>query len=213
MREKKTVSLLGFFLAVIMTVLLGCEAAEAAPVELLKNCGFEKVKNGIPIGWRVNNAGKLTAGPDARTGDFAAKCESRPNGWGYSAFASAGGRVNPKLDFPVNLKATYRISVWAKGSGAVSLEIYQYSQSNWIVTDFLENNKRLILTPQWQRLACVYKPTNNPIISLGRLAISLHGKDASAHLDDASVTFDPAENPGIVIEKKKEMKSLLTFEV
>ncbi|MFH2067956.1 MAG: hypothetical protein ABII89_00615 [Candidatus Omnitrophota bacterium] len=177
----------GMVAVMLLSGLFLPRAVWTAPVELLKDGGFEQAENGAFKEWIVNNAGVLTPAADARTGKTAVQFEAKLHEWGYCAFKSE--------KFPVNPKATYRMSVWAKGTGSVTLQVYQYSQTIWVGTNFITGE--LQLTPEWKKLEVVYKPTDNPIIAGGMFAISLFGEKSVAYFDDASLTFDPAENSGI----------------
>ena len=177
-------------------------AAEIRPIELLKNGGVEEVKNGIPTGWKVDNAGKLSSDGDARTGKLSAKFEAIEHAWGYCAFYSGIDGINPK--------AIYHLSLWAKGKGTVSTAVYQYSGAGFIGTQFLP--PRLNLNDQWQKLEVPYRPGDARIQRVA-YAIGLHGKDSVAWIDDASFTFNPEENPGISIEEERPATTKLRIQV
>jgi len=97
------------FLAVSAFVLIlvhCCDAAEIKPIELLENGGFEEVEDGLPQGWNVNNAGKLSSVADAHTDKLAARFECVEHEWGFCAFARG------KL--PVSPMATYHLGLWQR---------------------------------------------------------------------------------------------------
>lgn len=165
-------------------------AAEIKPIELLKNGGFEEVgKEGLPDGWEVSNAGKLAVATEARTGARAGRFESVEHPWGYCALAAA--RV------PVTPKATFRLSIWARGKGEICMSVYQSSAAGFVGTRFLK--PRLVLKPEWQQLTATYR-TEDTRVRSGVLAVQLSGRSSVVWLDDASFSFNPEENPGVSVD-------------
>ena len=170
-------------------------AAEIQPIELIQNGGCEEVENGVPKGFWVNNAGKLSSVAAPHTDKLGAKFEAVQHEWGYSALALSGpGAISPK--------ATYHFCVWAKGTGDVQLAVYQYSKAGFVGTKFYRPG--VPLTGQWQKIEHVYK-TEDPRIASAGLAIHLFGKGAVAYIDDVSFTFNPEENPGITIQEAEQV--------
>jgi len=165
--------------------------ASASTIELLDNGDFEEGEAGLSKeGWRVNNAGKLSLVPDARSGKLAARFVALEHEWGFCGFTRGIRSVTPN--------ATFRLSVWAKGHGTLALAVYQSSAAGFIGTKFLE--PKLRLTDQWQELALEYR-ADDARIRGAAFAIHLFGKDAVATIDDASCAFDPERNPGVTLEQ------------
>ena len=189
---------IGLVIALVTSEICCASNLAAAPIELLNRGDFEAVEGGVPKGWSENNAGVLSSVSDSHSGRLAAKWEWRPHEWGYAACQSDL--------IPLNPKATYRLSIWAKGTGSLDLAVYQFNAALFVGTAFPKGE--LALTPQWQKLDVIYKPTDNLNIAFGKFAIHLHGENAVAILDDASLRFDPAENPGVTIEAKEKKRSL-----
>ena len=188
--------------AFALVVSTRAEAAEIKPIELLDNGGAEKAEKGVPTGWKVNNAGKLSCVADPHRGKLAAKFEWVQHPWGYCAVIAGGATVNPK--------ATYHASVWAKGKGTLSLAFYQYSASGFIGTSFLKPSANL--TSKWQQLNLVYKPQDKRVRRVA-FAIHLHGKNSVVWIDDASFTFNPEENPRVTIESGRPATRKLQIQI
>ena len=167
-------------------------AAEIKPIELLGNGGFEEVSEGLPAGWKVNNAGKLSLVDDAHGEARAARFVSVPHKWGFCAFACGGISISPK--------ATYHLSVWARGTGRLEVAVYQSSAGGFVGTQFLK--PKLTLTDAWQKLELTYR-TDDTRIGSGAFAVHLYGEKVVATVDDASFTFNPEENPQVSIESAR----------
>jgi hypothetical protein len=181
----------------------GARAAEIEPVNLLEQGDCEQVdEDGHPVGWKVNNSGRLAPTDDARSGDRALRFTYVDHDWGYCAFAGPVGRISPK--------AVYRASLWAKGKGAVKISIYQSSSAGFIGTDFLPEQLRL--TDQWQKFEVVYRP-KDPRISKVGMAVQLSGKDSEVVVDDVAFTFNPEENPGISAQPDKPAETTLSLAI
>ena len=168
---------------------LAC-SAQGRRMALLGNGGFEDQADGVPVGWEVNNAGKLSVSAQARSGASAARFDAVQHPWGFCAFASS------KIE--VSTCAVYEAGIWAKGRGQLELAFYQYSKANFVGTQFMK--PRLELTGDWQQLHVIYKG-EDPRMSRVAFAVHLYGEGSVAALDEASFTFDPEANPGVSIDK------------
>lgn len=172
---------------------------QAAPVELLKNPGFEKVEDGKPVGCRLNGTGSMEVVTEARSGDYALRFES--SGHGSYSGVELGGFYAYLQARPINPKARYRFSVWARGEGKVRLNVKECSIV-FLRTNFMES---FALTPEWQKLEILYTPTDDDRIWQGNPLVQMLGAGWVV-LDDASFRFDPADNPGIALDIEPEQR-------
>ena len=160
-----------------------------APVELLKNGGFEQAFDEVSFsGWGNLSGGQIIRDRVARTGERALK---------MTLFGDAPeARIISAPPIVVKTGAVYRLSVWARGSGTLRLNATQYGASNFLSTDFMQDQSGLQLTDAWKKLSVAYRPSN-PKVKSASLALVLTGAGAQAVLDDASFSFTQSENPGI----------------
>ena len=107
-------------------------------------------------------------------------------------------------------KATYRLSIWAKGKGQLNLAVYQSSAAGFVGTAFLK--PLFALKPEWQQLTVTYR-TDDSRVRSGALAVHLYGRDSVAWFDDASFSFNPEENPSMTIDSDRPGTRKLAFAV
>ncbi len=163
--------------------------SDAEPVELLQNGGFEDVEKDVPTAWTPSNCGELVPVTDAHSGKLAAQFTAREHEWGYCYFATNARAISG---------ATFRGSIWAKGKGQFGVLLPQYSAGNFLSSVFVFDKP---LTADWQKFEFTYKTDDRRVQRIA-FGIRLWGKDTVATFDDASFTFDPAENPGIQLEQR-----------
>ena len=165
-------------LIAIMTCSALCMSVRAKDmVNILKNPGFEQ---GMPEPWGVYHTGDYKVIHDAggaRSGEYYASFAWRkqaPNQ--YNALYQSVLKVHPGV--------TYEVSIWAKGTGQMSLWIVKYSeQGQFQGTDFGEGYK---LTGEWQQFSRTW--TASPGIHGANLSIRLGS--GVAHYDDVSFVYD-----------------------
>ena len=166
---------------------LGVARLWGAPVELLSNGGFERVKDGVPAGCSVQHPfASVEATAEARSGKTAALLrlpKSSESSWVYI------GRV------PVKVGARYRGEFWAKGHGRIDLLLPQYASRYMFLGSRAIGLEDGALAHTWRRYSFTYR-TDDRRVSYVAIAVRLRD-GTSVHIDDASFTFDPAENPRI----------------
>jgi hypothetical protein len=167
----------------------------AAPVELLPNGGGEKInERNIPTYFGVQNAGEISSSPLPRTGDRAVRLIARPHEWKFSIFVTPNVNSFPQDDV-VQIKVAnggvYRASVWVRGRGVFRLGVQQWPSILGSVM-----GDPVALTKQWQQVQLEYR-VEKPEVKGVNLQFRLDGDNAIADIDDASLTFDGDENPGI----------------
>lgn len=175
--------------------LLLAEGLLAAPIELLPNGGGEKINDKmIPTHFGVQNAGEIAASSLPRSGDRAVRLIARPHEWNFSIFTTPNPLSYPQddvLKIKVAKGGLYRASVWARGRGEFRLGVQQWPSVLGSVM-----SEPLTLSKEWQRVDVVYR-ADPPEIRDVNLQFRLDGERAIADIDDASLTFDSDENPGI----------------
>lgn len=180
---------------VCVAAMLGSGALFADPVELLPNGGGEKINDKtLPTHFGVQNAGDIQSSSLPRSGARAIRLSARPHEWNFSIFTTPNPSSYPQddvLTISVKRGAVYRASVWARGRGTFRLGVQQWpSILGSVMSDPVE------LSKEWKRLDVVYR-ADPPDIRAVNLQFRLDGERAIADIDDASLTFDAAENPGI----------------
>lgn len=166
----------------------------AAPVELLRNTGFEEVDAGRPLHWETNGpTGMLSANDFANHGKKAAKFKLlADNGHiGTNVSTIPADLVRPGI--PVVCGATYHATVWARGGGVFQFLVPQQTNSSFAGSLFGPTND---LAREWRRYEYSFK-ISDPRIKSVALGLMLLGKGSEALFDDISLVFDPADNPGI----------------
>ena len=148
--------------AIIACWALCMSAGAKEMVNILDNPGFEQ---GMPEPWGVYHTGdyKVIRDPGgARSGQYYASFAWRTTApKQYNALYQSVLKVYPGT--------TYDVSIWAKGTGSMSLWIVKYSQQGQFQgTDFGEGYK---LTGEWQRFSRTW--TASPGIHGANLSIRL----------------------------------------
>jgi len=178
-----------------VVIALASRTVRADPVELLPNGGGEKINDKmIPSYFGVQNAGEIASIPAPRSGDRAVRLAARPHEWNASFFTTPNPSSYPQddvLTIKVARGGLYRASVWVRGRGEFRLGVQQ-----WPSVLGSEMSKPVALTKQWQRIDLVYRAKSAEIRGVN-LQFQLSGADSIADIDDASLTFDEKENPGI----------------
>lgn len=169
--------------------------SSADPIELLPNGGGEKINEKMtPTYFGVQNAGEIVASSLPRSGDRAVRLISRPHEWNFSVFTTPNPASYPQddvLTIKVARGGLYRASVWARGRGEFRLGVQQWPSILGSVM-----SEPVVLNKEWQQIDVVYR-AEPPEIRGVNLQFRLDGDRAIADIDDASLTFDPDENPGI----------------
>jgi hypothetical protein len=181
-------------------VLFGCalvlaQRLPAAPIELLPNGGGEKINEKMmPKYFGIQNAGEIASSPLPRSGDRAVRLIARPHEWNFSAFTTPNPNSYPQddvLKIKVAKGGLYRASVWVRGRGEFRLGVQQWPSILGSVM-----SEPVKLGKEWQRVDVAYR-ADPPEIRDVNLQFRLDGERAMADIDDASLTFDPDENPGV----------------
>jgi hypothetical protein len=176
-------------------VLLLGKGVSAEPVELLPNGGGEKVnERTLPTHFGVQNAGEIQSSPLPRSGNRAIRLIARPHEWNCSVFTTPNPGSYPQDDvlrIKVAKGGLYRASVWVRGRGEFRLGVQQWPSILGSVM-----SKPVVLSKEWQRVDVAYR-ADPPEIRDVNLQFRLDGERAMADIDDASLAFDPDENPGI----------------
>ena len=169
--------------------------AFAAPVELLPNGGGEKInEKALPLYFGVQNSGEIRASDLPRSGERAVRLIARPHEWKFSIFTTPNPASYPPDDIlrvRVVRGGVYRASVWARGRGDFRLGVQQWPSILGSVM-----SEPITLTKEWQKVEVTYRAEPREIRSVN-LQFRLDGEQAIADIDDASLTFDVDENPGI----------------
>lgn len=160
------------------------------PIELLSNPGFDAVTDAANINSWERQLGAVESITTARTG--ARALALRVNS------GAADARVFCSQRAQVKAGGIYHVGIWARGTGTLALNVYQYHASNFMGAEAFAGGPRLQLNNEWQELRCEYRPTDKRLKEAA-FAVVLSGHGATAQLDDATFTFDPAENPGITV--------------
>ena len=175
--------------------LVFARAMPAAPIELLPNGGGEKINEKMmPTYFGVQNAGEIASSPLPRSGDRAVRLIARPHEWNFSVFTTPNPASYPQDDvlrIKVAKGGLYHASVWVRGRGQFRLGVQQWPPILGSVM-----SEPLTLSKEWQRVDVAYR-ADPPEIRDVNLQFRLDGERAMADIDDASLTFDPDENPGI----------------
>ncbi|MBE6371608.1 MAG: hypothetical protein E7055_05995 [Lentisphaerae bacterium] len=163
----------------------------SAPVEMLGNRDFSQLKNGNPVGWRINNAGKFQV--CGETGNF----DYVKHAWGYNMLYSTGNAVHlPIPGQPAAKGGTYRLSVRAKGKGRFQLAVMlqKGSKGNW---KFIRTaaSKSFVLSNEYSDYEWKYT-VSDPAVKLAQFSILLWSA-SRMEFREPSMTFDPDENPSI----------------
>lgn len=187
-----TRSMRGFLVAFATILAL---RGEAAPIELLPNGGGEKINEKMmPTYFGVQNAGEIASSPLPRSGDRAVRLIARPHEWNFSAFTTPNPASHPQddvLKIKVAKGGLYHASVWVRGRGEFRLGVQQWPSILGPVI-----SEPVSLTKEWQQVDLAYRADPAEIRDVN-LIFRLAGERALADIDDASLTFDSDENPGI----------------
>lgn len=176
-------------------IALASLTVRAEPIELLPNGGGEKINDKMmPTYFGIQNAGEIASSPAPRSGDRAVRLIARPHEWNSSFFTTPNPSSYPQddvLTIKVSPGGLYRASVWVRGRGEFRLGMQQ-----WPSVLGSQMTEPVALTKQWQRVDLVYRAEAQEIRGVN-LQFQLSGADGVADIDDASLTFDKDENPGI----------------
>jgi hypothetical protein len=180
--------------AVMSVAILRSDQQPASPPEgrqLIRDGDFERITDAANLtGWE-RQSGHVMSSDRARAGARALRLRVAAGNDEARVFSAAKLTVKPA--------GTYRLSIWARGTGRLAFNVYQYDAMNPIGTDFLRDQSTLELTDEWQQLRCVYRSTDKRL-KCAAMAVVLYGSDAEALIDDASFTFTQADNPGITLD-------------
>lgn len=159
--------------------------------QLVRDGSFERISDAANfIGWE-RQSGHVMSSDQAHAGTRALRLRVAAGNDEARVFSAAKATVKPG--------GTYRLSIWARGTGKLAVNVYQYDAVNPIGTDFLRDQPTLELTDEWQQLRCVYRPSDKRLKCMA-MAVVLYGADSEAVIDDASFTFAQAENLGIAFD-------------
>ena len=186
------------FLVLMMAVCIGgyCLNAHSEPIEMLKNGGFEYMKNNKPEGWQISGDGKaiLSATNDAFQEKAAASFKVIS---GFCYLSTDKGAFGEHFSYiPVVPGAVYNVSAMAKGNGKISFILIFSSIGDYLGPGDIVPPPAQILDNEWRKYTFKFK-MNNLRARRILLGIGLSGLNASAEIDGVSMTFDPVENPGI----------------
>jgi len=177
-----------------LAVALLCSLSLAADGEnLLTDPGFENVRKGKFSYWQVPSSwsGKLTAVSEkgaAKSGRHCAKLETAERKGQF------WGRLYNSRPLRVTPDARYKVAVWARGQGVLSVGCLEYGR---------DGEKRRFSYPgmddaeplgeEWREYAFAYRRTD-PTAYRIVMFVHVKGKGAHALLDDAF--FAPEPEPG-----------------
>jgi hypothetical protein len=188
--------------AVMSVAISWSDQQPASPPEvrqLVRDGGFERITDAANVtGWE-RQSGHVMSSDQARAGARALRLRGAAGNDEARVFSAAKLTVKPG--------GTYRLSIWARGTGKLAFNVYQHDAINPIGTDFLRDQPTLELTDEWQQLRCVYRPADKRL-KCAAMAVVLYGSDAEALIDDASFTFAQAENPGITLDDAAPRRDL-----
>jgi len=165
-----------------------------AATNLLENPGFEQVKDGKAVGWRVNTgspcrATVVSGGGQVRSGKHAVKLES------IKADPRASGHYYSN-HVPVGDNTLYTVSLWTRGRGTMTLMLYLYDRT--YAGGASAGNVEL--SEEWTRHVLYWsKGPEDAKIARAVLAVAISGKGASIFVDDTSVTASPFPKPANLI--------------
>lgn len=160
-------------------------------VELLQDGGFERISDAANLLCWERQSGQILSTNDARRGALALGLTVSAGDREARIFSTPRRRLKPG--------AVYRLSVWAKGRGELTINVYQYDSTNPLATDFLPGTPPISLTDEWQQLRVEYRPGDKRL-KTAAFAIVLAGKDGQAVIDDAAFVFSESDNPGIALD-------------
>ena len=175
-------------------------SALAQPVEYLTHGDLETLaEDGRLVEVRYDGRGAMSVVDNAHGGTHAVRMDPAgasdfdpgTNQGEYNALSFGGWYAHGQA-VPINPKAIYRWSVWAKGKGRIRLNVTQCSTvflCSWFGAAFE-------LTDDWQRFEVVYRPKDDNRIWQGTPVVQMVGH-GHATVDDVSFRFLPEDNPGI----------------
>ncbi len=167
--------------------------------QLVRDGDFERITDAANIAGWERQSGHVMSSDRALAGARALRLRVAAGNDEARVFSAAKLKLKPA--------GTYRLSIWARGTGKLALNVYEYDAINPIGTDFLRDQPTLELTDEWQQLRCCYRPTDKRL-KCAAMAVVLYGSDAEALIDDASFTFAQAENPGIALDDAAPRRDL-----
>jgi hypothetical protein len=143
--------------------------------QVLRNPGFEESQGELPAQWAAN--GPVARSEPGRSGQVAVKLGT--GGRVLECFALEGGFV-------------YHGRVWARGSGKLSLEFYEYRDGPGQGYAGGVGSGALDVTSEWQEFLLTYSQGPNEKEFQGlAFALSGGGEGAEVIVDDASVEKVP----------------------
>jgi len=167
----------------------------AEQIDLLTNGGFEKgTSTGLPESWTLNGVGSAETITDAHGGKRALRIIFGKESTGCYA---------PKIE--VRSGVEYHAGFWARGTGALQLIVYQYSESgHFMGSKFFDAR---VATQDWKRFDEIYK-TPDAFVSLVAFALHVVGDGSAAAFDDASFSYDATKYPPPEVETPETALSL-----
>ena len=185
-----------FFWTLFQSLALSAAVSAGDGFELLPNPGFESQDGQLPTGWFNGNRGglgTLTMTEQARSGKYAVIID---NGNDPDMTILYTGTTHGGVGgLPVAHKAVYRAEAHIRGKGQFAFNFnLRDGGGGYLGSAFSEKRD---LRDEWIKYSYDFKvPDNIPINKIG-FGIAVFGKDSRAIVDDVSLRFDPADNPGI----------------
>lgn len=172
----------------------GFEQSEDAARVRRMSTNWEIIGDRLPTHWELNNgqAGRVTWMEDearAHSGRAFLKVEKPDTNRAASLIVGASGSEA----LPAAATETYRVAVWLRGQGRMTLFGLEYGTSGYL---FARNLKVVALTPEWQCTQVEYTipATSGPKEeTVNRIRFALHlSPGGEAYVDDFDVRRLPA---------------------